>query len=402
MLAKVFAAPMTLEDSFMAAKKNMESIKRSESMLKQSLERKRQAVATLLPTIRAVGNETRIDKPSSPTINKAFVLTRQYSAALRLEQPLIRGGSYSALKLREEEVLLNEFYQSFQEITLYQLVIRAYFDVIKAQADLESLKELLTLSEARERELRNLASLGRSRKTELVQAEAQTLGARAQIKQGTIFLNEAKEDLSFLTGTTVENLQGLKDLPEKIDGINFYLQKLDYRPDILAKNQEVRVAEHKTAVMKGGHYPSADLVGNYYFDRTGILQTSEWDVGVVVSIPLFQGGSVSSQIREALEAKRTAELNRVEFNRSAKRDLSVLYYNYHELHSQLDILKSAVKKSQEAYNLNLKDYRLGQITNLEVLQSLNLYMETKRNYQNILVDTHYHLKNLEASVGVHP
>lgn len=138
------------------------------------------------------------------------------------------------------------------------------------------------------------------------------------------------------------------------------------------------------------------------FDRTGILQTAKWDVGVQVSMPIFQGGSVVSQVKEATEAKRVAELSASEQLRQSKTNLAIFYQNYGQIRAQLETLKNALKKAEEAYQLNQKDYRYGQVTNLEVLQSLNLFIDTKRSYDSLDILAHMTYKNLEASAGVLP
>lgn len=395
-------AGTTLKDAFEAAKLNMETLKRSDAQINQAIARKNQARASFLPTVSGVGNETRIDRPDMSGVNRAFVLTRQYSAALRLQQPLFRGGSLSGFQMRDEEILLSRFQKDATAINLYQLVINTYYNLQLAKVDLKNLSELLKFSQQRVKEIRSLANVGRSRRGELVQAETQQLTAEAQYRQGEMNLKEAEEQFEFLTQMKSFELTPISLLPRKLDTLSSYLDKLKMRPDIKARLQEVRVADKQIAVSKGGHYPSVDLVSNYYLDRTGVLQTSEWDVAVQVSVPIFQGGAVDAQVKESVAAKRVAELNADETVRAAKRDLVILYQNYHQMQSQLETMSSALKKAEEAYQLNLKDYRFGQVTNLEVLQTLNLFIETKRSFNNLLTLAHMTYKNIEASIGVLP
>jgi outer membrane protein len=396
------SAAVTLKDAFQAASLNMETLKRSDAQIKQAIERKNQARAAILPTISGIGNETRIDAPEMSGVNRAFVLNRQYSAALRLQQPLLRGGTVSGYQLREDEVLLSKFQKDATAVNLYQLVINSYYNLHLAKVDLKNLKELLKFSQERVKEIKSLTSVGRSRRGELIQAETQLLTAQAQVRQGEMNLKEALENFQFYTQLESPELTPISILPKKLEPLTAYLEKLRSRPDILARRQEVKVADKGIEVAKGGHYPSVDLVSNYYFDRTGVLQTSEWDLAVVVNVPIFQGGAITSQVREQVSAKRVAELNSAETIRAAKRDLLILYQNYHHMQAQLETLSGALEKAEEAYKLNLKDYRYGQVTNLEVLQTLNLFIETKRSYNNVLTLAHMTYKNIEASIGVLP
>ena len=78
------------------------------------------------------------------------------------------------------------------------------------------------------------------------------------------------------------------------------------------------------------------------------------------------------------------------------------YQNIQKIQVQLKSLKDALKKSEEAYRLNKKDYSFGLVTNLDVLQSLNVFIETKRSYDSLVSIAHLNLKNLEALTGVLP
>jgi len=397
-----FGKILSLNELYIASKNNIETLKKSESQLTQSLERKKQAQGALLPTLRFVANETRIDAPKSGMINRAFVLTRQYSTALRLEQPLLRGGSLAALQLTEEDYLLQKFLKNFEEKLLYQLVLRNYFDFLKAKIDLESLSELELLSTKREKELKHLTTLGRARKAELIQAEAQTLNAKASLHEALSYFKKVKENLVFLSGEDFDEVSVYETKNSEVKSLGYFQAKLNETPERLAKNQEVRIAEEQIKIAKGGHYPNVDFFSNYYFDRTGILQTSEWDLGVVVSFPLFQGGTVQSRIREVVEAKKTAQLSKYELDRTQERDLKILFNQHEETLEQIRFLKEAAHKAEESYKLNSKDYRLGLVTNLEVLQSLNLYIELKRNLKNLMNEAQFQNKNLAAFVGEIP
>lgn len=394
-------AAITLKESFEAARMNMESIKRAESVVNISEEQKIRARAAVLPTINGVGSYTKIDPPAAAGASP-FLLTRQYSAGIRLNQPLYRGGSVSAYQLAKENILLAKFQKEATEINLYQLVINAYYNLNIAQIDVKNVQELTKFSRDRVKEIRDRSSIGRSRKGELVEAEAQLFKAESQYQQSLISLQEAETSFEFYTKMKPGEIIVPAESPQVSASLEEYLIKVRSRPDILATRQQVRVAERQVSIAKGGHSPSVDLTGNYYFDRTGILSTSEWDVGVAVVIPLYQGGGVSAGVREAAEAKRISELTSSETQRAAERDLAINYRNLELLQEQIKFLKGALNKAEEAYRLNKKDYQYGLVTNIDVLQTLNTFIETKRSYYSLVAIAHLNYKNLEASTGVLP
>ncbi len=401
LIASSLAQAATLKESFQAARGNMESIKRAEQGVSQREEQKNRARAGLLPTISGFANYTRIDPPETSGLS-AFTLKKQYSVGVRMIQPVIRGGVLGALDLANENILLAEFQKDATELNLYQLVINAYYNLKIAQSDVKNVEQLLSFSKERVSEIRNRTKIGRSRRGELMEAEAQLFTSEAQYQQGLMNLEQAEKNYEFLTRLEAQEVGPLSPVPKPDGSLEAYLAKLKTRPDIMAAQQSVKSASHQVEIAKGSHYPSVDFIGNYYIDRTGVLATSEWDAGVVVSVPFYQGGGVQAATREAVAERRILELTSHEALRTAERELSILYQNYLQLQTQLDSLEKALQKSEEAYRLNKKDYQYGLVTNLDVLQTLNIYIQTKRSFDNLYAMAHMTYKNLEAATGVLP
>ncbi len=400
-LASMPSGATTLKEAFTLARGNMESLKRASVQVTQTEEQKIQARAAVLPTIAGVGSYTRIDPPAQAG-RSPFLLTRQYSAAIRLSQPILRGGVLSAYQLAQDNLLLARYQRDATELSLYQLVINSYYNVASSQVDVKNVDELLRFSRERVRDIRDRTAIGRSRKGELVEAEAQLHIAESQYQQTLIGLEEAERNYEFLTLAKPGQIILEAAIPDITAPLGDYLSKVRTRPDVLAGLQEATVAGRQIEIAKGGHYPQVDLTSNYFIDRTGVLATSEWDVGVQVSVPLFQGGGVASQVRAAAEGRRIAELRGAETLRSAERDITINYQNLLKIREQLKSLREALRKSEEVYRLNKRDYQLGLVTNLDVLQSLNLYIETKRSYDGLVSIGHLNYRNLEALTGVIP
>jgi outer membrane protein len=394
-------AAITLRDAFQAAQRNMETLKRADATIQRSIEQKDRAAGTALPTISGVGTYTQVDPPSNAG-KSPFLLTRQYSYALRMVQPILRGGMLSAYELSKENVLLSEFQKNANQVTLYQLVIQAYYNLIISRLDQGNLTLLQKMSNDRVKELRGRSAIGRSRRGELVEAEAQLYTSNSQIQQGVISLNQAEKTFEFYTQLTADELVPVADVPHIEGDLRNYLEKLKGRPDLRASEQAIVVADKQVSVAKGGHWPSVDFIGNYYLKRTGVLATSTWDAGLAISLPLFAGGTIQAQVRDAVEAKRIAQLNTSELKRGAERDLSILYSNYLQLSEQLATLRMAKEKAESAYNYSVADYKNGLVTNLQVLQSLNLFITNKRTYDTMSAMALMSYYNLQASVGVLP
>lgn len=393
-------AQITLEEAYRHAEKHLESMKRADSQMNQAEFKKKQAIGALTPNVLGFGTYTEID-PIAGGSSNAFTRSNQYSAGLRLIQPIFRGGSLSAYNLRQEEVILSLLNKENNKVMVYQLTINAFYNLYLAKRDMLSLVDLEDLSKKRVKELRSRAQLGRSRQGDLVQAEAQLLNVEASIQSAESNLAAARLQFEFITGLKDQDLLVENTLPP-LGSVGVYLSKIQERPDVKAQNQRVVVAEKQVDILKGGHLPNLDFTGNYYLTRTGVLEPSKWDMGLQLTVPIFQGNVVQNGVKDAVELKTQAQLTGSELTRAAERDIQTLYQQYHQNMLQVQRLKEAVKKSKSSYDLSIKDYKYGQLANLEVLLSLNVYIDSRRNYDRAFATAYASYKNLEAASGVLP
>ncbi|MFZ4712132.1 MAG: TolC family protein [Bacteriovoracaceae bacterium] len=402
----LFADTLRIDDVYRTAISNTEVMKRSQARLDQAEERKNQASGAIMPAVSLKANYLEIEPPKAAGgVSNAFTRTNQYSTSINVTQPLFRGlRDFALYRQTKSTVLLNQYLKDYSKITLYQSVIAAYYNLLMAQKDLESIRQLKKYSEERTRELRERVKIGRSRKGELLQSESQGANALAAEVDAESLVVESRASLAFFLNdkTSTEYVLAPEVLPTDLKPMDYYVSLAQDRPDLKAKMTEVEVSTENISLARGNHLPNLDLFGNYYLARTGILATSNWDVGVTLTMPLFQGGVVNAQVREAVEKKNEIILNHDETKRMIERDVTVLYESVSRSLKQLDDLKKAMKKTEETYRESQRDYRFGLVNNLDVILSLNSYVETKRSYDRLETQTIMSYKNLEAVAGVLP
>jgi outer membrane protein len=399
------AKALTLKEVYQSALSNTEVMKKSQSRLEQAQEKKTQASGAILPTVSIRGSYTEIDPPRTPGVSNAFTRSNQYNSAINVTQPLFRGlRDFAYFRQTKNNILLNQYLKDFNQMALYQAVIGAFYSLVISKNDFESIKTLYKYSEERSKEIRDRVRIGRSRRGELLQSESQVANALAAKVDAESLVVENKANLAFYLNAqtlTIENLI-IDELPKKLESLDYYLGKAAERPDLKAKMTEIEVNDDSVSIAKGNHLPTVDVFGNYYLTRTGILANSKWDVGVNVALPLYQGGSVNSQVREAVEKKNETILNHQESRRTIDKDVTVLYESVSRSITQLFELEKALKKTEETYLESKKDYRYGLVTNLDVILALNSYVETKRNFERLQIQTLMNFKTLEAMSGVLP
>ena len=155
------------------------------------------------------------------------------------------------------------------------------------------------------------------------------------------------------------------------------LSRLKDRSDLRAQKEDVAAKKWRIRYQKGFYWPTADLAGQYYTQRSTFLQDVDWDVVLSVQVPLFQGGTVSAAVREAQAAYRQSVLVLEEMERRAAHAVRRTHGELSAAVRETQALDEAARAAQKSYDALLEEYRLGLVTNLDVLQALDLLQAQK-------------------------
>jgi outer membrane protein len=173
-------------------------------------------------------------------------------------------------------------------------------------------------------------------------------------------------------------LRETETLPTEVDSMDSYLARIEQRPDVRAARQRLTAANENVDVARGAHLPSLDLYANRYLERRGTLADVDWDVQLALTVPIYAGGSVQSRVRESLSQREQADLAVSQAGRLAAQEIRSLHQSVALDRAQLEALEMATEAARKNYEVQLRDYRLGLVTNLDVLQALTAFQGNKR------------------------
>jgi outer membrane protein len=396
--------PLTLDAYFTAALQRSESTAIQLQQIQQAEERYRQADAALLPTISGAVSYTWQDPlpPGSPQTPSN--LSQQHVSQITASQPLFRGmREYAAL--RQTQDLLAAQRQDYRQaqLALYKDVLQNFYTILALESDLANYQEEIRLNRERERDIRARVRIGRSRDSELLNEQSSISTLQATVEQLRGQLQVAREAFAFLSG--LDALTALHDsmpVPDNLEPLPAYLSGIQHRPDVHAAQQRLVAASEGIAIARGEHYPSLDLNANYYLDRPGYLADSKWDVQLSLTVPLYAGGSIQSKVREAGAQRNQAELTQSQVLRLADQEIRSLYQSVSSNLSQLQALAKATATSRKSYAAQVRDYRLGLVTNLDVLQALTEYQQNQRSLDHTRFTTKSNYLQLLAAAARQP
>ena len=147
-------------------------------------------------------------------------------------------------------------------------------------------------------------------------------------------------------------------------------------------------------------WPSLAADGSYYVKRPdGFQRDIRWDATLSLSLPLYFGGSISAQTEQARARGRSADLA---FALAQRKTDTEVRSTFDDLQSMLAIV-AALERSLDLARRNADaqaaDYRLGLVTNLDVLNALNAVQTTRLALENARLDAALAAAKLEVASG---
>lgn len=394
---------VTLDDAWTAALANNEAVATAREQVLQAREHVRQAGGAVLPSVSGVASYLVQDKVTG-ALGQSIAPATQPFAKLTATQPLFRGlREFAALRAARTLATAQEEAARQVEAQLYGDLAQGFYAVLAAEADIAALTTELDAYAGRIDELEARVKTGRSRASEVLAARAARAALDAQVAAARGALATTRETFAFLTGLDPATaLADAEPAPAATDALPAWLPRLADRPDVKAAGLRAAAATEGVAVARGAYWPSLDLIGNYYLKRTGVLEDVRWDAQVALTVPLFTGGVTASRVREAASVSRAADQDLHRTRRGAEEDLRAAWDRVQADRLQADALANAADAAEKNYHEQDREYRLGLVTNLDVLQALSASQEAARALARARFTLKADIIKLDTAAGRRP
>lgn len=403
LLAPAAGGAITLDEAYTAALGRSESVAVAAEQVAQAREHVTQAGGSILPSVGGVASYLWQQEVKSP-LGKSLAPTAQPFAKLTATQPLFRGmREFAALRQARALVTAQEETAQHTAAQLYADVAQSYYAVLAAEADRRELGVELDAYARRIEELEGRVKTGRSRASEVLAARSAraALDAQAEGLRGQIAA--ARDTFAFLTGLdAAAELRDAEPEPAALAPLAEYLPRVARRHDVLGAGLRRDAAGEGAAFARGAYWPSLDLVGNYYLKRTGLLEDCRWDAQVALTVPLFTGGVTASRVREARSAARQSDQEVSRARRQAEQELRLAYDRVQAGRAQVDALAAAADAAEKNSREQTREYQLGLVTNLDVLQALAASQEAARALARARFSLKVDMLKLDVAAALRP
>ncbi|MBI3292522.1 MAG: TolC family protein [Elusimicrobia bacterium] len=388
------SSALTLQDCYHLALQRSEDLKTQSENIAQAEARYQQALGNVLPHLSFNVSESLQDTSGisggDGGVGGTFTRRERPEVKFIVRQPLFSGfREFAAMSSFKSESRRATLLFNRASKLLFQDVARAFYLVVQLETDLGNIRTLIQLTQERVKELQERVRLGKSRPSEVLTVQSQQAAQRSLEEQIKEQILTARELLSFLTGNDVGERSLRDELPnsEIVEPEAMLLAKTDQRSDVQAQREQVLSQRARVQLAKGSLLPTASLLGNYYIKRVGFQSGINWDILLSLEAPLFQGGTARAQVKEAASQLQQAELRLSRLSRDVRSEIKRASVALASGVAQAKALEEAFNKAKESYTLQVREYRLGLVNNLEVLQAMNAMQDTRRSWDRTLVQS---------------
>lgn len=267
-----------------------------------------------LPSLGVTGglNQALNSNPLTPD--------RTLSAGVSLGVPLYQGGGVrNGIRAADARIDAGRADLRDSESTLFAQVVGAYMDVIRDEAVVGLNRQNVEVLRVNLQATQDRFQVGDLTRTDVAQSQARLATAQAQFEQSEAQLVASRENYVRLVGDAPGVLQPPPPLPPLPASATEATQvALANNPALEGAKGQRLAARYDVSGARAGRLPRVSAVGSgNYSDYLGSLnvpgasQTNRSGaVGLSVSLPIFSGGLVGAQVRQA-QAREAAAIETV-------------------------------------------------------------------------------------------
>jgi outer membrane protein/protease secretion system outer membrane protein len=398
------AQAVDLLEAYQLALQNDGQLKAAKSRAEAGREALPQARAALMPNLSANYSYGNVDQDRKQNGTTQSLQYDTRSLNVQATQPLYRKYNFEQLDEARAKVAGADAQLDFDTQDMGSRVVTAYFDALFQRDRLRLIQAQAASVDAQLRSARMAFEAGTGTRTDIdeLQAKLDVLAAdEIQVRQAIV---TTSEQLQVFTGQPVESLASINAAALDTDHydpgqLQTWLDRvLETSPELQVQRSRVDQTQAEIGMAQAGHHPTLDLVVRYtdslsdtpaLVNTPGGFEIKSTFVGIQAQMPIFAGGRVNSEVRQALasaqQARETLAFGRNDIQLKVRKE----YGNVREGLARVRALEKALTSADQVVVANRKGVAAGTRTTLDVLnveqQRYNTQVDLARARYNLLV-----------------
>ncbi|KOE81792.1 outer membrane channel protein [Vibrio alginolyticus] len=396
----------TLADIYNQAKENDPQLLSAAARRDAAFEAITSSRSSLLP---------QINLTAGYNINRSNIVNREsdkLTAGINFSQELYNRSSWITLDTAEKSARQADSTYAATQQSLILRVAQSYFEVLRAQDNLEFVRAEKAAVARQLEQTKQRFEVGLSAITDVHDAQAQYDAVLADEVLAENSLVNSYEALREITGQEHTNLNVLDtdrfSASKTATSMNTLLEEAQQKNlNLLTARIAQDVAKDNISLASSGHLPSLTLDAGYnYGDESNDHNTSsnldaynDFNIGVNLVVPLYTGGNISSQTKQAEFAYVAASQDLEKTYRSVVKDVRAYNNNISASIGALRAYEQSVISAKSALEATEAGFDVGTRTIVDVLDSTRRLYDANKSLSNARYDYLLSVLQLRQAVG---
>lgn len=295
-------------------------------------------------------------------------------------------------------------------VSLEAEVARTYLQLRAAQAITQVTEQQISIAQQTAQLVASQLQNGLAPAANLENATARVAALQAQLPDYQSRIAQAMNGLAVLLGKTpgaLDNeLQAVRPLPAlpNLVAVGIPSELARRRPDIRQAEATLHAQTANIGVSVAQLFPDISLTGQLGVRNTDASYLDDWSshfysIGPGISLPIFQGGQLVSDVRLARAQQASAALNYRQTVLTALQEVENALVSYRAAQQQLISLQASEHALQQAWSLSSEGYRKGITTYIDVLDAQRQLSQTQQQVVEVQATAATDLVALYKSLG---
>lgn len=333
-----------------------------------------------------------------------------YTYGLNARQPIFRKQNLVQMDQAETQVSQSDKQLNLAQQQLILRTTQSYFDVLIAQDKIDLLVAQKTAIQGQLDQAKANFEVGTATITDVNEAQARF---DLVVAQEIAAINEyeiAKHAVQAITGAIPTQLATVKS-DIKAQNLEQDMQKwveVAQQNNIKIQIQldALKLAEQEIELNQAGHLPTLDAVASYNNNYSSGSPNgfgsdlTTGTIGLQVEIPLYQGGAVSSRVRQAVLNKQKAQDDVEIARRETELETQRAYLNLSSSIAQVKAYEQALTSSLSQLDSTKLGYEVGVRTSVDVLNAQQQLFSAKRDLLQARYNYLVNIIRLKTAAGM--
>jgi outer membrane protein len=335
------------------------------------------------------------------------------TAGVNLSQEIYNRSSWINLDTAEKNARKADSQYAADQQNLIFRVSQAYFEVLRTQDSLESVQAEKTAVARQLEQTKQRFDVGLSAITDVHEAQAQYDSVLADEVLAQNNLTNSFEALREITGTEHHELSQLDTQKFKASSTDESVDTLlesakNQNLDLLAARISQDIARDSISLADAKNLPSVSLDAGYTLMQEHDDDNSYRDiydpinnatVGLTLSVPLYTGGKITSETKQAEYSYVQASQQLEATYRNVVKNVHAYYNNINASIGAIKAYQQTVVSAKSALEATEAGFDVGTRTIVDVLDSTRRLYEVNRNLSNSRYDYILNRLKLRQTIG---